>query len=75
MKVTLGREVLFEYHQAVVPFFEQLDHLEVCPPYSRLLTGIPILAVFQNLRWNSNKTSLSCYQLNFYALVYHILFI
>ena len=25
---------------------------------SRLLTGIPILAVFQNLRWNSNKTSL-----------------
>ena len=25
--------------------------------YSRLLTGIPILAVFQNLRWISNKTS------------------
>ena len=39
-------------------FVEQLDHLEVCLPYSRLLTGIPILAVFQNLRWNSNKTSL-----------------
>ena len=37
---------------------EQLDQLEVCLPYSRLLTGIPILAVFQNLRWNSNKTSL-----------------
>ena len=39
-------------------FVEQLDQLEVCLPYSRLLAGIPILAVFQNLRWNSNKTSL-----------------
>ena len=40
-------------------FVEQLDQLEVCLPYStRLLTGIPKLAVFQNLRWNSNKTSL-----------------
>ena len=39
-------------------FVEQLDQLEVCLPYSRLLTGIPILAVFQNLRWNSNKTPL-----------------
>ena len=39
-------------------FVEQLDQLEVCLPFSRLLTGIPILAVFQNLRWNSNKTSL-----------------
>ena len=38
---------------------EQLDQLEVCLPYSRLLAGISILAVFQNLRWNSNKTSLS----------------
>ena len=28
-------------------------------PYSRLLTGIPKLSVFQNLRWNSNKTSLA----------------
>ena len=27
-----------------------------------LLTGIPILAVFQNLRWNSNKTSLHKFQ-------------
>ena len=44
----------------LVLFVEQLDQLEVCLPYSRLLTGIPIpiLAVFQNLRWNSNKTSL-----------------
>ena len=40
-------------------FVEQLFHLEVCLPYSRLLAGIPILAVFQNLRWNSNKTPLS----------------
>ena len=39
-------------------FSEQLNQFEVCLPYSRLLTGIPILAVFQNLRWNSNKTSL-----------------
>ena len=38
---------------------EQLDQLVVCLTYNRLLTGIPILAVFQYLRWNSNKTSLS----------------
>ena len=37
---------------------EQIDQLKVCLPYSRLLDGIPILSVFQNLRWNSNKTSL-----------------
>ena len=37
---------------------EQLDQVEVCLPYSRLLAGIPLMAVFQNLRWNSNKTSL-----------------
>jgi len=39
-------------------FVEQLFQLEVCLTYSRLLAGIPILAVFQNLRWNSNKTPL-----------------
>ena len=39
-------------------FVEQLDQLDVCLPDRRLLTGIPILAVFQNSRWNSNKTSL-----------------
>ena len=39
-------------------FVEQLDQLEVCLAYRRLPAGIPILAVFQNLRWNSNKTSL-----------------
>ena len=54
----MTRDVLFEYHRAVVHFFEQLDQLKVCLPYSRLLAGIPILVVFQNLRWNSNKTSL-----------------
>ena len=37
-------------------FVEQLDQLEVCLPYSRLLTGIPLLAVCKNLRWKSNKT-------------------
>jgi len=39
-------------------FVEQLDQLQVGLPHSRLLTGIPILVVFQNLRWNLNKTSL-----------------
>ena len=39
-------------------FVEQVDQLEDCLPYSRLLPGILILVVFQNLRWNSNKTSL-----------------
>ena len=39
-------------------FIEQLDQLEVCLPFSRLLTWIPILAVLKNLRWNSSKTSL-----------------
>ena len=37
---------------------DQLDLLEVCLPYSRLLAGIPILAAFQNLDWNSNKMAL-----------------
>ena len=44
--------------EKVFLFVEQLDQLEVCLPHSRLLTGIPILVVFQNLRLNSNKTSL-----------------
>ena len=47
----INRDVLFEYHRAA----EQLDQFEVCQPYSRLLTGIPILTVFQNSRWNSNS--------------------
>ena len=42
-------------------FVEQLDKIEVCLPNSRLLTGIPILAVFKNLSWNSNKTSLTLF--------------
>ena len=52
-------------------FVEQLDQLEVCLPYSRLLTGIQILAVFQNFRWNSNKTSLSSF--NFLRYPFQIL--
>ena len=51
------RDVLFEYHWAVVPFCWVVRSFEVCLPYRRLLTGILILVVFQNLRWNSNKTS------------------
>ena len=39
-------------------FVEKLYQLKVCLPCSRLLTGILILAVFQNLGWNSNKTYL-----------------
>ena len=50
--ITETRGVLFECHWAVVPF------CWAGRPDSRLLTGIPILAVFQNLMWNSNKTSL-----------------
>ena len=42
--------------EQLILFVEQLDQIEICLPYHRLLTGIPI---FQNLRWNSNKTSLS----------------
>ena len=42
---------------------EQLDQLEACLPYSRLLAGIPMLAVFQTLRSNSNKTSLSLFDI------------
>ena len=38
-------------------FVEQLVQLEVCLPYSRLLAGIPIVAVFQNLWWNSNSNT------------------
>ena len=41
-------------------FVEQLDQIEVCLSYSRHLTGIQILLVFQ--RWNSNKTTLFCWE-------------
>ena len=50
-------------------FVKQLDQLEVCLPNSTLLTGIPILAVFQNLRWNSNKTSLFILRITLYTFV------
>ena len=53
-----SRDVLFEYHRAVVPFSWAVRPVRSCLPSSRLLTGIQILAVFQNLRWNSIKTSL-----------------
>ena len=35
-------------------FFKHYNQLEVCP-YSRLQTGIPMMPVFQNLRWYKNK--------------------
>ena len=55
-------------------FVEQLDTLQVCVPYSRLPTGIPIQAVFQNLSisCNSNKTSL-CLQSKTYERVTHLI--
>ena len=40
-------------------FVEQLDQFEVCLPYSRLLTGIPILAIqYSKFLGSINKTSL-----------------
>ena len=47
------RDVLFEYHRIVDPFWWAIR-----PVRSRLLAGILMLAVFQNLRWHINKTSL-----------------
>ena len=58
---SLNRDVEMFYMNTIEQLFlfiEQLNQLEDCLPYSRLLTGMPILVVFQNLRWNSNKTSL-----------------
>ena len=54
-------------------FVEQLDQLEFCLPYSRLVTGIPILPVFQNLRRNSNKTPLCIIQHLFFIRRHYIL--
>ena len=54
-------------------FVEQLDQLEVCLSFSRLPAGIPILAVFQNLRWNSIKTSLlQKLSANMYSTYIHV---
>ena len=47
--------------EQLIHFVEQIDQLEVCLPYSRILTGILILVVFQNLRRYSNKISLICF--------------
>ena len=47
-------------------FVEHLFQLKVCLP--GLLAGIPILAVFKNLRWNSNKTSLIVTIILFFTL-------
>ena len=51
-------ELLFLFLEQLEPK-TWLDQLEVCLPISRLLTGIPILPVFQNLRWNLNKPFLA----------------
>ena len=47
--------------QNIIQILTLILPVEVCLPYSRLLTGIPMLAVFQNLRWNSNKTYVTLY--------------
>ena len=60
-RIGLHVNVEMSYLNTIVQLFlfvQQLDQLDVCLPYSRLITWIPILVVFQNLRWNSNKTSL-----------------
>ena len=60
VKILYGLEMFYlNTIEQLFLFVEQLFQLEVCLPYSRLLAGIPILVVFQNLRWNSNKTPLS----------------
>ena len=49
---------LFEYHRLVVPFPWAVTLVRSLSTYSRLLAGIPIMAVFQNLSWNSNTCML-----------------
>ena len=51
----------FNTIEQLFQFVEEKDQLVVCQPCSRLLTGIPILVEFPNLRWKSNKTSLSTF--------------
>ena len=77
-KDTSLRGELFEiemfYFNTIEQFFlfvMQLDQLEVCLPYRGLLADIPILVVFQNLRWNSNKTYFYRWNLNKSILVYY----
>ena len=56
MNKRLDKGVLFEFHRAVVPIYWAEEQLKVCIPWSTLISGIPMLAVFQNLRWsNKNK--------------------
>ena len=53
-----NRDVLFEYHRAVVPFCWAGTPVRSLPIlYSRFLARILILLVLQNIRWNLNKTS------------------
>ena len=46
------------YLNTIVQLFLSVVQLENCLPHSSLLTGIQILVVFQNLKWNSNKITL-----------------
>ena len=39
-------------------FVEQLEQLEACLPFSRLLTGLTARPKGTTARWHSNKTSL-----------------
>ena len=45
-------EILIWFYLTLFPIkIGSVDQSEVCVPYSRLLTVIPMLVVFQNLRW------------------------
>ena len=70
------------YLNTIEQLFHFVEQLEVRSLsnllYSRLLTGIPILAVLQNLRWNSNKTllplCLDCFKASIDTLVANFAF-
>ena len=56
-KKASGHKVFSKTSEFIAPYINYIIKKDPVP-YSRLLSRIQILAVFQNLRWNSNKTSL-----------------
>ena len=52
------RDILFEYHRAVVPFCWAVRPVEVYYKVDRLLTGIIAQQKGTTARWYSNKISL-----------------
>ena len=49
--LSISRDVLFEYHEQLFLIVEQLDQLEVCQPYGRLLIGIQIKHLYPIFVW------------------------